>query len=38
MQLLNLKNDGGMYKYNGMQLEVPKDQYDKAVELFEEKI
>lgn len=32
------KNDGGMYKYNGMQLEVPKDQYDKAVELFEEKI
>ena len=32
------KNDGGMYKYNGMQLEVPKDQYDKVVELFEEKI
>lgn len=27
-----------MYKYKGMQLEVPKDQYDRAVELFEEKI
>lgn len=32
------KSDGGMYRYKGMQLEVPKDQYDKAVELFEEKI
>ena len=32
------KSDGGMYRYKRMQLEVPKDQYDKAVELFEEKI
>lgn len=31
-------SESGMYKYKGMQLEVPKDQYDKAVELFEEKI
>ena len=31
-------SESGMYKYKGMQLEVPKDQYDKAVELFGEKI
>ena len=31
-------SESGMYKYKGMQLEVPKDQYDRAVELFEEKI
>lgn len=28
----------GMYRYDGMQLEVPRDQYGKAVELIREKI
>ena len=32
------KADGGMYKYKGMQLEVPKDQYNEAVELMKKKI
>lgn len=28
----------GMYRYKGMQLEVPSDQYDKAVEIMRQKI
>lgn len=28
------KANGGMYRYNGMQLEVPKDQYSEAVSLM----
>lgn len=30
--------DGGMYRYSGMQLEVPKDQYLEAIEIMEQKI
>lgn len=30
--------DGGEYRYPGMQLEVPKDQYLEAIELFKQKI
>ena len=32
------KENGGMYRYNGMQLEVPKEQYQEAVELMSKKI
>ena len=32
------KANGGMYRYNGMQLEVPKDQYSEAVSLMKKKI
>lgn len=32
------KADGGEYRYGGMQLEVPKDQYNKAIELMKGKI
>ncbi|TQR19933.1 N-acetylmuramoyl-L-alanine amidase family protein [Psychrobacillus vulpis] len=32
------KVDGGEYKYGGMQLEVPKDQYNEAIELMKGKI
>lgn len=31
-------SNNGMYKYKDMQLEVPKDQYDRALEIFGEKI
>ena len=31
-------SNNGMYKYKNMQLEVPKDQYDRALEIFGEKI
>lgn len=30
--------DGGMYRYSGMQLEVPKDQYHEALEIMKQKI
>lgn len=30
--------DGGMYRYEGMQLEVPKEQYDECVKVMQEKI
>ncbi|MGF7019144.1 hypothetical protein M2145_002930 [Lachnospiraceae bacterium PF1-21] len=30
--------NGGKYKYQGMQLEVPKDQYNEAINLMEKKI
>ena len=30
--------DGGMYRYEGMQLEVPKEQYDECVKIMQEKI
>ena len=33
----DLKNDG-MYRYKGMQLEVPKDQYDEALRIMGDKI
>ena len=32
------KSNGGMYRYDGMQLEVPKDQYSEAVSLMKKKI
>ncbi|WP_163100188.1 N-acetylmuramoyl-L-alanine amidase family protein [Peribacillus alkalitolerans] len=32
------KADGGEYRYGGMQLEVPKDQYNEAIELMKRKI
>ena len=32
------KADGGMYRYEGMQLEVPKEQYDECVRIMQEKI
>lgn len=32
------KVDGGEYRYGGMQLEVPKDQYNEAIELMKRKI
>ena len=32
------KADGGMYRYEGMQLEVPKEQYDECVKIMQEKI
>lgn len=32
------KNNGGMYRYKGMQLEVPKDQYNDAITLMKQKI
>lgn len=32
------KADGGEYRYGGMQLEVPKDQYNKAIEIMKKKI
>ena len=31
-------SNNGMYKYKGMQLEVPREQYDRALEIFAEKI
>lgn len=31
-------SNNGMYKYKDMQLEVPKDQYDRVLEIFGEKI
>ena len=30
--------DGGMYRYDGMQLEVPKEQYDECIKIMQEKI
>ncbi|MHC5372229.1 hypothetical protein ACYSNU_00355 [Enterococcus sp. LJL120] len=32
------KSDGGQYRYGGMQLEVPKDQYNEAVKIMEQRI
>ncbi|MEH7154707.1 hypothetical protein [Neobacillus drentensis] len=32
------KADGGEYRYGGMQLEVPKEQYNEAIELMKRKI
>ena len=32
------KSNGGMYRYDGMQLEVPKDQYSEAVSLMKKNI
>lgn len=32
------KEDGGEYRYGGMQLEVPKEQYNEAIELMKRKI
>ena len=32
------KQDGGMYRYDGMQLEVPKDQYLDAIEVMKKRI
>lgn len=32
------KQDGGMYRYEGMQLEVPKDQYIDALEVMKQRI
>lgn len=32
------KADGGMYRYKGMQLEVPKDQYAESVNIMRQKI
>ena len=32
------KENGGMYRYKGMQLEVPKDQYDSAVQKMAQRI
>lgn len=34
----NSKADGGMYRYEGMQLEVPKDQYLDAIEIMKKRI
>ncbi|UUX34868.1 bacteriocin class II family protein [Fundicoccus culcitae] len=34
----NKKENGGMYRYSGMQLEVPKEQYQEAIKLMEDKI
>jgi hypothetical protein len=33
-----LKENGGQYRYLGMQLEVPKEQYNEAIELMKNKI
>ena len=32
------KVDGGQYRYSGMQLEVPKDQYNEAIKVMQERI
>ena len=32
------KVDGGQYKYSGMQLEVPKDQYNEAIKVMQQRI
>ncbi len=32
------KQEGGMYRYEGMQLEVPKDQYLESIDLMKQKI
>lgn len=32
------KKDGGLYRYEGMQLEVPKDQYLEAIEVMKQRI
>ena len=35
---INAAFENGQYRYPGMQLEVPKDQYDKAVQIMRERI
>ncbi|MFT9469145.1 hypothetical protein [Leuconostoc pseudomesenteroides] len=32
------KADGGQYRYDGMQLEIPKDQYNEAIKVMEQRI
>lgn len=32
------KDNGGLYRYDGMQLEVPKDQYNDSIKLMKQKI
>ena len=35
---VNAAFENGQYRYPGMKLEVPKDQYDKAVQIMRERI